>query len=448
MVIKTARPLDNAFIVEAVRNKLNINHRLQRLQEYYEGKHDILLRRYNDQTKPNNKIIVNYCKYISDFLTSYLVGVPIKYDAPQIILDVLDYNDNSATTQDIVFNMNTHGFGTELFYLDADSIARFACIDPRESIFIMADSIEEILTAFIRVYPKENETEGYNITVYTDIDIQQYDLALSVGELIAAGEAIQHYFNDVPAVYYPNNKENIGTFEGIMSLQDALNKLMSDEINDFEAFVDAYLVLTGLQATTPDDIARMKQDRVLLMDGEARAEWLIKQVNNDHIKALKDSITQKICEMGNIPNMMDLGSFGASGVALKFKLLSTEIQASKQERTVNRGIQRKLELLYNILRITDPAIGNYTDVNIEFQRNFIMLSEDNIMQQQIDLQRVQQGLLSYKTFLMKHDDLTPAEAEAEINAIHFDRVFDDMDNASIGRYAKFLEDLEKESINV
>lgn len=422
MVIKTGKPLDNAFIVKAVRDKLNSNHRLQRLQDYYEGKQDILLRYYADESKPNNKIVVNYSKYIADFLTAYLVGVPVKYEAPQIILDNLNYNDNDETTQEIVRKMNIMGFGAELFYTDSDGIARFACIDPRESIFVMNDSIEEVLTAFIRAYPKEEESEGYNVTVYSPTDYTQYDLSLSVGELTATGEATPHFFNDVPAILYKNNNEYIGTFEGVISLQDALNKLMSDEINDFESFVDAYLVLTGLQATQPDDIARMKQDRVLLMDGEAKAEWLIKQVNNDHIKSLKESLTEKICNLGNVPNMIDLGSFGASGVALKFKLLSTEIQAAKQERVLKRGIQRKLELLYNILRVTDGSVGNYTDVKIEFIRNFIMLADEKIQEMQIDLQRVQQGLMSYSRFLIKHENLTPEEAENELFSISLEKV--------------------------
>ena len=417
MVIKTAKPIDNALIVKAVRDKLDSNHRLQRLQDYYEGKQDILLREYADPTKPNNKVVVNYCKNVADFLTAYIVGVPVRFEAPQIILDSLNYNDNAETTQGIVLNMNIHGFGAELFYTDGDGIARFASIDPRESIFVCDDSIEEIITAFIRVYPKENDTEGYNVIVYTDRDYTQYDLALSVGELTAAGEVEPHYFQDVPAIMYPNNKEFIGTFEGIIPLQNALNKIMSDELNDFESFVDAYLVLKGLQGTQPEDIAKMKQDRVLLLADESSAEWLVKNVNNAHIKELKETYTTKIRELGCIPDIENLGSFGASGVALKFKLISTEIQASKQERTIQRGIQRKLELLYNILRISDPAIGNYTDVEITFERNFIMLTDDILNQKRLDLALVDHKILSRETFLQLHKGMTPDEANAELRKV-------------------------------
>jgi SPP1 family phage portal protein len=313
--------------------------------------------------------------------------------------------------------MNIMGFGCELFYTDTDSIPRFTSIDPRESIFVTDDTLEENLTAFIRVYPKEEATEGYNVAVYTDASINYYNLSLSMGQLSPAGEPQRHYFNDVPAILYPNNKERTGMFEGIIPLQDALNKLVSDELNDFESFVDAYLVLEGMQGTEQTDIDKMKFNRVLLLEGESKAYWLIKDVNNEHIRELKKSITGKIRELGCIPDMEDMGSFGTSGVALKFKLIPTEIQASKQERVLQRGIQRKLELLYNIFRINDPAIGDYTNVKTVFQRNFIMLADDKQKEMVIDLQLITAGLMTRERFLIKHEGLTPEDAQAELNKI-------------------------------
>ena len=99
MVVRTGRPLSEAAIIKTVNNKLAANYRLQRLQDYYEGKHDILRRSYTDTAKPNNRIAVNYCKKITDFHTSYLVGAPVRYEAPQIVLDTLAYNDDAETTQ-------------------------------------------------------------------------------------------------------------------------------------------------------------------------------------------------------------------------------------------------------------------------------------------------------------------------------------------------------------
>lgn len=417
MIIKTAQSINNAFIIEAVNKKLAGNHRLQRLQDYYEGKHDILLRHYPDTTKPNNKIIVNFCKKIADFLTGYLVGVAVNYEAPQIILDVLSYNDEADATQNTVRNMNIMGIGCELLYMDSDGFPRFASIDPRESIFVTDDSIEGILTAFIRFYPNADNPDLYNVTVYTDSNFTEYRLSRAVGELQAIGKPTAHFFDDVPAIMYPNNSEQSGAFEGIISLQNALNVVMSDEVNDFESFVDAYLVLTGLQATQPEDIANMKRDRLLLLEGDTSAQWLIKNVNNAHIRELKESIINKIHELGCIPNIENLGSFGSSGTALRYKLLHTELQAAKQERTLHRGLQRRIELLYNVLRITDPTMHNYTDVNIIFTRNYIMLSDESLNQKRIDLSLVGKGILSRETFLRQHKGMTPEEAAEELRLV-------------------------------
>jgi len=417
MIIKTGQPVTDSFIIKVVNDKLADNPRLQRLQDYFEGKHDILLRRYADATKPNNRIIVNFCKKICDFLTGYVVGVPIRYTAPQPILDTLNYNDESHATQDTVRNMNIMGIGAELLYTDTDGIPRFATIDPRESIFITDDSIEANMTAYIRLYPNADEPELFNVVVYTATEYTEYRLSRAVGELRVHTASIPHFWGDVPAIMYPNNPENEGAFEQIISLQNALNTVMSDEVNDFESFVDAYLVLKGLQGTQPEDIAKMKQDRVLLLEPESGAEWLIKNVNNAHIKELKESIIKKIHELGCIPDVENLGSFGSSGVALRFKLLHTELHAAKQERNIHRGVQRRLELLYNILRLTDSSIGEFTDVGISFERNFIMLSDDALNQKRLDLSLVDHKILSRETFLQLHKGMTPDEANEELKRV-------------------------------
>jgi len=245
LIVQTAQAIDNAMIIKLVNKKLAENPRLQRLQDYYDDQHDILLRRYPDPTRPNNRIAVNYCRKIADFLTAYLVGFPIRYEAPQIILDSLNYNDDAETTQEIVRNMNVMGLGCELFYADQDGIPRYANIDPRESIFICDDSVEANLTAYIRLYPNLDEPDIYNVILYTAADYTEYRLSRAVGELKPLGEPTAHLFGDVPAVMYPNNKECKGAFEGVISLQNALNTVMSDVVNDFERFVDAYLVLKG-----------------------------------------------------------------------------------------------------------------------------------------------------------------------------------------------------------
>lgn len=105
MIVYGAKALDTPTIIKAIQDKEKENVRIGHLQDYYEGKHDILLRHYEDSTKPNNRIVVNYCKDIADFITAYVVGVPVTYDAPEAIEKALAYNDDGAETQDVVHDM-------------------------------------------------------------------------------------------------------------------------------------------------------------------------------------------------------------------------------------------------------------------------------------------------------------------------------------------------------
>ena len=47
-------------------------------KEYYDGKHEILART-REKNAPNNKVVCNHAKDISDTATGYFMGNPITY---------------------------------------------------------------------------------------------------------------------------------------------------------------------------------------------------------------------------------------------------------------------------------------------------------------------------------------------------------------------------------
>ena len=67
--------------------------RLEKLERYYLGKHNILMRQMADDTQPNNKVVINYPSLICDSYASYLVGTPIVYNGDEQLASVLNYND-------------------------------------------------------------------------------------------------------------------------------------------------------------------------------------------------------------------------------------------------------------------------------------------------------------------------------------------------------------------
>jgi SPP1 family phage portal protein len=216
--------------------------------------------------------------------------------------------------------------------------------------------------------------ETYDVTVYDATSVWTYKLNAALSQLTLVEDAYEHHFGDVPIVFYPNGHDMQGNFEQVIPLQDALNKVVSDSVNDWESFVDSYLVLENMQGTTQDDIASMKANRVLLTDPDSKAYWLTKTADNDRIKTLQDDLRSMILELGNVPDLKDITGLSVSGEAMKFKLTKTEIQASRIERIVTAGIMRKVLLLSNVLSLTTTVEA--VDVEIEFTRNFIMAGEE------------------------------------------------------------------------
>ena len=58
-------------------HRVEVEARLNKLNDYYEGNHKILDRTFKNKNIPNNKIVCNHAEYIADLSVGYVFGVPI-----------------------------------------------------------------------------------------------------------------------------------------------------------------------------------------------------------------------------------------------------------------------------------------------------------------------------------------------------------------------------------
>ena len=345
-----------------------------KLENYYNAKNDILSRTMRDASKPNNKIANSYASYITDTLVGYFVGKPISYNGndPDILNElqmIFEYNDEADENAELAKNASIYGVAYELLYMN-ENVVRFKSLDPKECIPIFDDTLDNNLLAFIRYYDNYDVVQDKTITiieVITDKETVRYQTTSTLGSLTFI-ESYPHYFGMVPVAIYKNNEEESGDFEQVISLIDAYDKLESDSLNDFEYFVDAYLALYGFTAE-PEDIAEMKENRVLLMDEGTSAEWLIKDTSDNNIENIKNRIDADIHKFAKCPNLADKEfASNASGVAIKFKLLGTENKVAIKERKFKRGLQQRLELLANIKGVLANGF-DWRSIDIIFTRN-------------------------------------------------------------------------------
>ena len=363
-------------VLSYARDKHNRRQLLTSLIDYYLGNQNILQKVSTDTSMPNNRIVSNFCAVVVDFYTTYLLGRPIQYkssnpDLLDKLRDIMEYNDAHETDMENNQAANIMGAGAEQVYIDEDGNFRFASVDYRDILFVYNNDVEKAIHSVIKYYKRSDNKETYDVELWTKDEVIRFEVNSSFAQIREVSRD-PHVFGDVPFVEYPNNNWKLSSFAKILTLQDAYNTLLSSEVDDYQSFVDSFLAIYNAASTTPDEIARMKVDRVLLLDGDANAEWLVKRGDNTHIDQLKKDIIADIHKVASLPDLTDQHfASNASGVAIKYKMVGAENVAAKQERLFKKGIQRRVELLIRYLNFIENTNYDYRDVEITFNRNMI-----------------------------------------------------------------------------
>ena len=385
--------------------------KLQLWENYYRGKHAILNKSYSDASKECNHIITNYCKIITDTYGGYICGKPVSYFSNEDITDIqdtLNYNDSAAQDMSMITNALIYGVAYELQWIDKYSQVRYSQINPLNCFAIFDNTLDCELLYFVRWYKLnaiDDNDKTYAVEVYDKNTIWHYTTP-ELGGALTEVDTEPHYFGDVPVtVFYLNdNEENI--FNSVITLNDAYNELQSSEIDDFNAWVDAYLTFTGVDAET-DDINAMKENRVLVLPEGAEAEWLTKNANDTQIVNILENIKKNIFKVTACPDMADETFLAQSGTALAYKLVGFENVASGIVARFTKALQRRIELICNVLNLK-ASDATWRDIRINFVRNLpINLTET------INLVNNLKGTVSDATLLAQLPFIKDVGAELE-----------------------------------
>lgn len=365
----------NKEMLQKMINRFNIGvlPRLNKYKNYYDGIQQILNKSYNDASKPCNRTVINYCKSLVDSYCGYLATPGyISYSSDEDIEDVMNilrYNDYQAEDADFLLDALIYGTAAELMFIDEAGQTRFRLINPTQCFGVYDDSLTGDLIYFVRFYKANewDETDTYNVDVYSDYDIKHYTMSGNNGYLTLVSEE-PHYFSQCPAnIFYLPDEKSI--FDCVLSLQDAANEIVSAEIDDFSAFCDAYLALIGVDADA-EDIAKMKENRVLILPENSTPLWLTKNANDTQVENILKRIHDSIYRIASCPDFSSETFVGgvSSGVAIRYRLTGMETRAGKIEAEMKKALQRRVEIICGIasLKLGEEV---FRDISIVFKRN-------------------------------------------------------------------------------
>lgn len=347
--------------------------RFRYLQDMYEGRHPISLEPPKEPWKPDNRITVNFAKYIVDTFNGYFIGIPVKTmhpdsDVKMEMEQIEMYSDQDDNNAELSKICSIFGSGFELVYTDEYAQICMTYFTPMECFVIYDDSVARNPIYGVRYY---KNSDGVTVgSMYT----RDMEIPFSDAGGIHFLEQKPHYFSGVPLIEYIENEERQGAFEQVESAINAYEKALSEKANDVDAFADAYLLLLGL-SLDEKELYTIRNDRTIHvkpMDPDdlnaIRVEFLQKPSADATQENLLNRLETQIFSMSMVANISDESFGGSSGTALAYKLQPMKNLAVLKARKFTSGMNQRWKLIASHPS-TKMAEDAYLNVTYQFTQN-------------------------------------------------------------------------------
>lgn len=342
-------------------------------ENLYLSDHEILHAIAKDTWKPDNRLVINYAKYIVDMFNGYFIGIPatVSHDN-QVISDYVNdfrkYNDMEDSESELSKLVDIFGHAFWYVYQDEDGNTRVTYNSPMNMLVVHDNSVAERPKFAVR-YMIDEETGAGTGEVVTDTETIYFTLDNAGG--VHFSERTNHIYSKLPIIEVIENEERRGIFESVKTLLNALNKAVSEKANDVDYFADAYLKIIGMELD--DEVSSsIRDNRVFNLWGESGSQLdvdFLQKPNADQtqenlIVLLRDAIFN----ISMVANLSDKDFGNSSGTALAYKLQAMDNLAKSKDRKMQSGFNRLYEVVLSVPTTQVPADA-WSELNYKFTRN-------------------------------------------------------------------------------
>lgn len=356
-------PKDTELTIEILdyfigKHREEVTDRYEMRDKEYKSEHDILTWPKKPAYKPDNRIVVNFHKYIVDTTNGFFIGNPIKYGADdEAVSDYVQflnkYNSQDDKDAELSKLCCKFGKGFEMYYPDEEAVPCTTFLTPLEAFMIYDDSIIEREMYFVRRYTDWKGNEFGSVS--NNWGVRHFTIT---GGTRWTDEWTPHHFDGVPATEFIENEERQSVTEPILTMAAAYNKALSEKANDVDYFADAYMKIFGPKLDG-EEIRYIRDTRIINFDGEDAekiiAEFMDKPSNDAAQENLLDRLERHIFTFGMVPDISDENFGTDSGIAMLYKMWSTSNRGKTKERKFTAGLNRRYKLLFSYPTSKVPA---------------------------------------------------------------------------------------------
>ena len=376
----------------------------QRMHDAYENDFEIYHLDKKDDGKPDNRVSVNYIKYIIDTFGGFFCGIPIKVSADdEAVADYIEfldaYNDQDDNNAELAKQMDIDGDAFEMYYADENGEICITYLSSIEAFMLCDESILERPKYFIRWY--KSDVVGDESIIHgswSDENVVQH-FSNRGGVWRWEDEPTPHGFAYLPAVRFKENGEGMGLCHSILPINDAYNKALSEKANDVDYFADAYLKILGAVVQN-NDVSQIKRNRIINFDSEGETlpvvDFLEKPQADETQENLLDRLETAMFVTSMVANISDENFGNASGVSLKYKLQAMSNLAKTKERKFASGMNQRYKIIFShpLAQIHGISADDWVGLKYQFTQNYPANVTD-----EIENARNAEGILSHRTQL-------------------------------------------------
>ena len=347
------------------------------LQDAYENRYEIFNMPAKPAYKPDNRIAVNYAKYITDTFNGFFIGIPVKVTSTdEAVNEYVDYlnmtNDGDNNNAELSKLCDISGASFEMYYNKEDGEIGMTYLSDLEAFMVVDDSILERPMYFVRYYRDANKAERGSWSDSENV----YHFSESAGAYHLTDEPHRHGFMYVPAVEYIANDERMGLFESAMPAINAYNKALSEKANDVDYFSDAYMKIIGAKVDDEDTI-HMRSTRVINFEGDISeglpvVEFMGKPDSDTAQEHLLERLKDDIFLTTMVANISDENFGSSSGIALRYKLEAMSNLFTAKSRRFTSAMLERYKIIFSnpVSQIHKVSKDAWHDLDIRFTANY------------------------------------------------------------------------------
>lgn len=235
------------------------------------------------------------------------------------------------------------------------------------------------------VYKTTTEATVLSLRLWSERYVWDFtgDLSTSTGWTMA-GAPQNNGMGMLPIVEYAYNSERLGAFEPYISQIDAINVILSNQVDDIEQFVQALLWFSNCDITREELQEFLSSGGIKTKDSDiapAKVTYLTQNLNQSQIQVLVDSMYQAILTGAGVPDR-NANASNNTGQAL---VLGQGWQAAVTERQSAFSRYKRSEMLFltrcfNVFAVEDRGykeLSTLTLADVDLARNYSVT--DNLL---------------------------------------------------------------------